>query len=102
MDSKIIKKHHGVFGYAYIYYRHDNDDDEDICLSCVKTIYQESGYLPDCNSQYRSMKISHDNNDNNKNLNLICGKCKINKIIPYWTCCLSTISDQPDCNLNLH
>lgn len=29
-------RHSGIFGHCYVYYRNDNDDDEELCISCAK------------------------------------------------------------------
>jgi hypothetical protein len=73
------KPHSGVFGHCYIYYRNDNDDDEEICLPCAKTFFKDHGYLGNCNSQYRAVEGAGG----------ICGRCKSISVTPYWTCCFS-------------
>jgi hypothetical protein len=39
-----------VWGYGYVYYRHDADDDETLCLACARALWFEGGILPNSSS----------------------------------------------------
>lgn len=73
-------EHQGTFGHCYIYYRHEDDDDDEICRECAMKIFRENGLLGNCNSQYRA----HEGDGRGK-----CDRCKKNMVKSYWTCCFS-------------
>ena len=37
--------HRDVWGYGYVYYRHDADDDETLCLGCAQALWRSSDLL---------------------------------------------------------
>lgn len=85
-------KHRGIFGMGYVYYRHDNDDDESLCRECAMKIWAECKLLPGYSSQYRAFEVPAGNP-------IQCDRCK-GDIHPYWTCCLEPVKDGPCCELS--
>lgn len=57
-ETKGKTLHSGLYGHCYIYYRSDNDDDEEICRACALNFYQINGYRGNCNSQYRAFECN--------------------------------------------
>lgn len=88
-ETKGKSLHSGLYGHCYIYYRSDNDDDEEICRACAMNFYRTNGYRGNCNSQYRAFE-----GDGNG----ICGRCKENSVKAYWTCCFSIEEGSTHCD----
>jgi hypothetical protein len=81
--------HSGIFGHYYIYYRNDNDDDEELCRPCAIGLSKLNGYLGSTyNSQFRMYEGSGSGE---------CNRCHTNPVDAYWTCCFSTDSNSISC-----
>ena len=89
--SEITMKrtHKGEFGYAYIYYRNDNDDDDNLCRECAEKLWLVDGLLPNSSSQYRSIAVEG-------SISLMCSRCNC-QIQPYWACCLNVEAGSLEC-----
>ena len=73
-----------------MYYRHDADDDETLCLACARGLWRTAGLLPNSSSSYRAYAVTSPPP-------ATCDRCKGADMAPYYVCCLNPDKPSKEC-----